>query len=93
MLIRIGPDAQSGSRLMPLQSTFFREVVTEGFSFYALEEEPVIDVELHFPEEILSHEQTTIERVLQKEEETRFVFLLQMAANRTYHFSLVISYP
>jgi hypothetical protein len=93
VLIRIGPDEQRGTRLKPLQGTFFREVVTEGLSFHALEEEPVLHVELQCPENVLSCEQATIEQMLKKEEETRFVFLLQTASNTAYCVCLAISYP
>lgn len=76
----------------PLKSLLFREVVTEGLSFYAWEEEPVIKVGLQGPLEVLACERASSKKALKKDEATGFIFQLKAASNIPHGLCLVISH-
>ncbi len=90
--VRMGPQGGALPELTPEEARRFRQTKGDRLQFEAQEEEPLVKVELRFPEDEFRANKTEEQRKLKPDEETRFSFLLKPLKAEHCTLSVVISY-
>jgi hypothetical protein len=90
--VRVGPQDGKLPPLTPEELKKFKQTRSERLQFEALEEEPLVKIELKFSEEEFRANKTVEQQRLKKDGETRFRFLLKPLKAEHCVLTVVISY-